>query len=157
MKVIIPKGGSHEDWSDVAKEGTTYFGTPFGRNNLKLWHERFDHLHREMILKMSGENMVINMKLNNKKEKEKLCEGCVFEKNLQLPFPKIDKTSRANKGGEFFHYDVCGPVNILSLGNARYFLLFIDDFNGFKFFFCMNKKGKVFECFKKMKVKSLWS
>jgi transposase InsO family protein len=46
-------------------------------------------------------------------------------------------------------------MNIPSLGNVRYFALFIDDFSRFKFIFCVKKKGKVLECFKKMKAKIL--
>jgi hypothetical protein len=46
-------------------------------------------------------------------------------------------------------------MNISSLGNARYFVLFIDDFNKFKFNFYVKKKGEVLECFKKVKAKRL--
>jgi len=53
MKIVIPKGGSHEDWPDVVIENTTFFGASFGGNNLKLWHEHFGHLHPKMILKIS--------------------------------------------------------------------------------------------------------
>jgi hypothetical protein len=46
-------------------------------------------------------------------------------------------------------------MNIPSLGNARYFVLFIDDFSKFRFIFCVKKKRDVFECFKKVKAKIL--
>jgi hypothetical protein len=134
MKVVIPKGGSHEDWSNAVIENKTFFRASSSGNSLKLWHERFGHLHLEMILKMSWEKMVINMKLSDKEQK-KLCEGCVYGKSHQLPYLKSDKTSKAKKAWEFFHSNVYGPMNIQSLGNARYFLLVIDDFNRFRFVF----------------------
>jgi CRISPR/Cas system Type II protein with McrA/HNH and RuvC-like nuclease domain len=46
-------------------------------------------------------------------------------------------------------------MNISSLGNARYFVLFIDDFSRFRFIFCVKKIREVFECFKKVKAKKL--
>jgi hypothetical protein len=112
MKVIIPKGGFREDWSDVVAESTTFFGASSSGNSLKLWPERFSHLHPEMILKMSREKVLTNVKLSDKKEKAKLCEGCVYRKSHRLPYPKSDKTSRAKKAREFFHSNVCGPMNI---------------------------------------------
>jgi hypothetical protein len=73
MKIVIPKGGSHEDWLDVVVENTTFFGASSGGNSLKLWHEHFGHLHLEMILKISRENMVTNMKLNDKFGRKQSC------------------------------------------------------------------------------------
>jgi hypothetical protein len=79
----------------------------------------------------------------------------VYGKSHQLSYPKSVKTSGPKKAREFFHSNACGPMNIPSLGNARYFVLFIDDFSKFQFILYMKKKGEVFECFKKLKAKSL--
>jgi len=79
----------------------------------------------------------------------------VYGKSHWLPYPENDKTSRPKKAREFIQFNVCVPMNISSLGNARYFVLFIDDFNEFKFIFCVKKKGEVLECFKKVKAKRL--
>jgi hypothetical protein len=73
MKIVIPKGGSYEDWPYVVVENTTFFGASFGGNSFKLWHEHFGHLHPEMILKISQENMVTNMKLNDKFKRKQSC------------------------------------------------------------------------------------
>jgi len=78
----------------------------------------------------------------------------VYKKSHQLPYLKNDKT-RPKKTKEFFHSNVYDPTNILSLGNAKYFVLLIDDFNKFRFILCMKKKGEVLECFKKVKAKRL--
>jgi hypothetical protein len=46
-------------------------------------------------------------------------------------------------------------MNIFSLGNAKYFVLFIDDFNKFRFIFYVKKKGELLKCFKKVNAKRL--
>jgi len=45
----------------------------------------FGHIHPKMILKMSKEHMVINIKLSENKQIAKLCEGCLWEESL-APF-----------------------------------------------------------------------
>jgi hypothetical protein len=43
-----------EDWH-VHIQSTTFFGVSFNDNNLKIWHERFGHVHPKMVLKMFKE------------------------------------------------------------------------------------------------------
>jgi len=44
MKIVIPKGGSHEDWPNVVVENTTFFGASLAGNSFKLWNEHFYHI-----------------------------------------------------------------------------------------------------------------
>jgi hypothetical protein len=48
--------------------------------------------------------------------------------------------------GVFSNFDVCGSMSIPSLRGARYFVLFIDDYNGFELVFCIKSKAKILEC-----------
>ena len=67
-----------------------------------------------------------------------LCEGCVYGKTHRRQF---GTRIRATKPGEVFHTDVCGPF-CYSLSNYRYFVLFKDDYSGFRFvYFMMHKHG----------------
>jgi hypothetical protein len=92
MKIVIPKGGSHEDWPDVAVENTTLFGTSSGSNSLKLWHEHFCHFQPKMILKISQENLVTNMKLSDKFRKKQSCVKVVCtRKVINFPTQKVIK------------------------------------------------------------------
>ncbi len=150
MKIVIPKFGSHEDWP-VVVENTTFLGASLGDNSFKLWHERVWCLHPEMILKMFWKNMVTNIKLGEKKEKAKLCESCVYGKSHWLPFLENDKTLRAKKLGIFFHFDVCGPMNIPSLGNAIFLCCSLMTWMNSNLFIAHNKKGKFFNVLRKWK------
>jgi len=56
------------------------------------------------------------------------CEACIQGKQARQPFPS-DGGTRAAKVLEIVHSDVCGPMKTTSMGGARYFLTFIDDFS----------------------------
>lgn len=65
------------------------------------------------------------------------------------PFPT--EGSRAQNALELIHSDVCGPMEVSSLGGARYFVTFIDDFTRKVFIYILTKKSEVFEKFKEFK------
>ena len=73
------------------------------------------------------------------------CNGCNEAKQTRLTFPQQAR-SGAREPLERVFADVCGPVDVPSLGGGRYFLT-IDDFSRFLFVCCLKKSG-VFEKFK---------
>jgi hypothetical protein len=70
-----------------------------------------------MILQMAKNGMVTNMPLSDKEE-IKLCEGCVLGKNHSQLYPTNVEGSRSKKAGKFFHFYVCGPMSVNSLGET---------------------------------------
>lgn len=48
--------------------------------------------------------------------------------------------SRSNTLGELFYADLCGPMEVCSIGGSKYFLLFKDDFSGYKFVYFLKNK-----------------
>ncbi|TPX57272.1 hypothetical protein PhCBS80983_g03974 [Powellomyces hirtus] len=52
--------------------------------------------------------------------------SCALGKATKLPFPK-DRSSRVSDVLELVHSDVFGPMRTLTIGGARYFILFIDN------------------------------
>ena len=54
------------------------------------------------------------------------CIGCVLGKSHRTTIPKVRDT-RSTKLLQLVHSDVLGPVEVPSLGGARYFVSFIDD------------------------------
>lgn len=52
---------------------------------------------------------------------------------------------------ELIHTDVCGPMNTLSHGKHKYFILFIDDFTCMSWVYSMRQKSYVFVIFTKFK------
>jgi len=49
---------------------------------------------------------------------------------------------------ELVHTDVCGPMNLSSVGGNKYFLTFIDDFSRKTWIYLLKSKDEVFHRFK---------
>jgi len=77
---------------------------------------------------------------------DQLCETCIFAKNHRIPFVK--DPWHAKFPFEFVHIDVCGPMNISSIGGNKYFLPFIDDFSRKTWIYLLKNKDEVFHYFK---------
>ena len=75
------------------------------------------------------------------------CEGRVLGKSHRTAIPKVSN-SRASKLLELVHSDVCGPIETESIGGARYFVSFIDDYSKWTVVYFMRRKSEVLECFK---------
>lgn len=78
------------------------------------------------------------------------CEVCCEAKQSRLPFQHKGKRAKAHL--EVIHTDVCGPMETLSLGGCKYFLLFEDDFSRMSFVYFLKTKDEAFEYFRKFKV-----
>ena len=58
---------------------------------------------------------------------------------------------RAKEKLELVHTNVCGPMRIASIGQNKYFILFIDDLTRMTWVYFLNSKSQVFFVFKKFK------
>ncbi len=58
---------------------------------------------------------------------------------------------RATKPLEIVHSDVCGPMKTTSLGGARYFVMYIDDFSRKVWVYLLKSKGECLEKFNEFK------
>ncbi|KAK2990141.1 hypothetical protein RJ640_007543 [Escallonia rubra] len=81
---------------------------------------------------------------------DQLCEGCLVGKQHRHSFPK-ESISRAKAPLELIHTDVCGPIDLTSLGKNKYFLLFIDDYSRKTWVYFLKQKSEVFSTFKRFK------
>lgn len=110
------------------------------RNSLQMWHEKLGHQnvkHVEDFLKRN------NVKYDGH---DFTCEACLVGKQHRLSFK--ERVEKSEKCGEIMHTDVCGPMQVTSIGGARYFLLIKDDFSHFRFVYFMKTKDEVVEKFR---------
>ena len=70
------------------------------------------------------------------------CEACAQAKMHKIPFPK--KTSRAF---ELIHSDLCGPMNVESIGGNKYVLTFTDDYKRYVTVYFLKSKSEVLSKF----------
>jgi len=93
-------------------------------------------------------------------------KGALRENNIANHFPS-DGGMRATKPLEIVHSDVCDPMKTTSLGGARYFVTYIDDFSRKVWVYLLKSKGECLEKFKEFralvetqleyKIKVFWS
>lgn len=77
-------------------------------------------------------------------------EACALGKMHKDDFPiNLDRKKRDIL--ELLHTDLCGPMQMRSLGGAYYFLLFVDVCMGFTWVYFLRKKSHNFEYFKDFK------
>ena len=76
------------------------------------------------------------------------CEACAEGKSHCAPFKPVREV-QSKKRLELVHSDVAGPMKIESLGGARYFVTFIDDFSRCVTVYPITQKSEVLDKFKK--------
>ena len=108
-----------------------------------LWHLRYGHLNNKGLQLLKQKNMVVG--LPEIKTDNAVCEGCIYGKMHRLLFPKTAWRSQAPL--ELVHSDICGPTRTPSLGNKRYFLLFVDDYTRMIWIYFLDKKSEAFTKF----------
>ena len=70
-----------------------------------------------------------------------ICAECKLGKQTRLSF--VPSRTVTSKIGELVHTDVCGPMEVQSIGGSRYFLLFKDDYSSYRVIYAMSHKSQV--------------
>jgi len=131
--------------SSIVALRLTGIGGPGGVTEGDLWHRRLAHLGIDAVRSMPR---VVNG-MPAAVSKVTPCDGCVLGKLHRQPF--TPNTKRAQKPLDLIHSDICGPMQVASLGGARYFVLFIDDATRFTEVFIIKKKSEALRCFQEYK------
>lgn len=114
----------------------------------ELWHKRLGHLGMTNLLKLSKNGMAKGIS-NSLTNELSLCESCLKGKQTRLPF---DGTRfRAKRPLQIVHSDICGPVNVETYDEYKYFVTFVDDYTHVTVLYLMKTKDEMFECFLKFK------
>ena len=96
---------------------------------------------------MASQDLVIGLTLTDERSIPKtLCSACELGKFHRRPL-KVGRT-RAGRCGELVHSDVTVPMPSLSIGSARYYVLFTDDFSGWRVVYFMKNKSEVPDLFR---------
>ena len=109
-----------------------------------MWHRKLGHMSEK------GLKVLFDQKLFPGLTKVSLpfCEYCVTSKQHRLKFSSF--TARSKAILELIHFDVW-QASILSLGRARYFVSFIDDYSKRCWVYPIKRKTDVFVVFKVIK------
>lgn len=97
-----------------------------------LAHQNFNHVER--ILKNSNINYI-------KDKNSSFCDACCLGKQHTIPYHI--STSQVKDVCEVISADLCGPMEINSLGGCRYFLLLKDHYSKFRKIYFLKNKGNI--------------
>ena len=76
----------------------------------------------------------------------RFCPDCSHGKDTVLPFP-VQSMHRSIRPLQLLHTDLCGPLPVMSYGNAKYFVTFIDDATRMLWVRFLNNKSELYTVF----------
>lgn len=116
----------------------------------EIWHRRFGHLNYKYLNSMKN-GLVEGFDYTGSLSQSDsgICEICCQGKQMRLPFNH--KGNRAKSILEVIHGDLCGPMEVTSIGGSRYFMILEDDYTRMVFTYFLKSKDEAFEKFKEFK------
>ena len=115
-----------------------------------LWHQCLGHVHESRLKKCVQNEFVRGIDIEKITELS-FCEGCLAGKMSRKPFPTVGEIQSKHKL-QLVHSDVCGPMQTQSIGGAKYFVTFIDDYTCCCTVYFMKHKSEVLDKFKEFEV-----
>lgn len=106
---------------------------------LTEWHKRLCHQSKTHVEEILKQKRILY------KKDDIFCESCVLGKHKRRPFKA--RKERPTAAGDQINADVCGPMQVESLGGKRYYVCFKDDYSKFRRVFFLKQKSEVAKCF----------
>ena len=105
---------------------------------LETWHQHFGHPHSNVVRSIVKQ---FKFPCSNKSVSLNNCQACSLGKMHHLSLSST--YNRSSSPLELIHSDVWGPAPLLSFNGDRFFVIFIDDFSVFTWFFPIKSKSDV--------------
>ncbi|GJT46933.1 zinc finger, CCHC-type containing protein [Tanacetum coccineum] len=107
-------------WLNIVNDNiTSTFMSTSKLNDSILWHARLGHVHFKRMKDMSKDGLIPTFNMDTEK-----CKTCMLTKITKKPFQNV---KRETKVLEMIHSDLCDLHATPSLGNKKYFVIFIND------------------------------
>jgi hypothetical protein len=84
------------------------------------------------------DGMAVGIKFSTKKL-ENLCDVCVLGKTHKVPIYNNPRL-KAEKVGQIFHTDMCGPMSVPSINNNRWLCIVVNNVSRLPFLFFIKNK-----------------
>lgn len=121
-------------------QSETYITYTNKLTDCEKWHQRFCHVNMKTIQELSKGNLVRG--LDNININDMHCNSCSVSKSTKAPCKELGSRQTKNVL-ELIHSDLCGPMPIKSIGGAKYFLTFTDDYSKKVTVYCLHSKDEV--------------
>ena len=110
--------------------------------NVRIWHSRLGHPSSAIFRKVLSTNKVV---VHGTSSLAFFCKDCALAKNHKLPFGSPQSVSTTSL--ELLHCDVWGPSPVVSVSGYRYYLLIVDDYSKYSWYFPLKSQSYVFLTF----------
>ena len=113
-----------------------------GKAPVDMWHQRLGHPNSRLLHVLASQNKI---DVSSWLKKIEVCSSCQMGKSCRLPFSL--NNNKATVPLEKIHCDLWGPAPVASVQNFRYYVIFIDDFTRFTWFYPLKRKSDFFTTF----------
>jgi len=109
-----------------------------------LWHYRFGHLNFRSLNQLVDKDMILEVpKL---KIPHKVCDTCLICKQPITAF-NYSTAHRSKEILNVVYSNVCGPLEVPSLGRNKYLISFVDEFSRKIWLYLIKAKSDAFDIF----------
>lgn len=106
----------------------------------EVWHQRLGHPNPLVLQQLSAIKAIF---IN--KSSKRACEACRLGKSSRLPF--VASSFVASRPLKRIHCDLWGPSPVLSIQGFRFYVVFIDHYTKFCWFYPLRCKSDFYEIF----------
>ncbi|KAM2657198.1 hypothetical protein EV1_012593 [Malus domestica] len=110
-----------------------------------IWHQRLGHPSSRIMNKIASTSCISF----TGSSLQSMCSSCAMGKCSKLPFSSVSCSS--SKPLELLHTDIWGPSPVSSVHGFRYYIIFVDDFSKYCWFFPLKYKSEAFTVFTQFK------
>ncbi|KAM1608415.1 hypothetical protein EV1_020385 [Malus domestica] len=107
--------------------------------SISVWHSRLGHPSSSIFRRVLSTN---KLALTGKASVDFFCSHCALAKSHKQPFSSVSSTSSSCL--ELLHCDLWGPAPVMSVSGSRYYLLIVDDYSKYSWFFPLQSKSAVY-------------
>ena len=104
--------------------------------SLAFWHSRLGHAPFSWVQQLTFKGLLDSVSKDNFD-----CTSSQLGKQPVLPFNNSESIS--NSIFELIHSNVWGPSPVASIGESRYFVVFIDDYSHYSWIFPMKSRSEI--------------
>lgn len=106
-----------------------------------IWHQRLGHPNMDILQHLARNKAIVF----NKTSPSPVCDACQVGKSCQLPFSSSGFVS--NQHLERIHYDLWEPSPVVSAQGFKYYVIFIDNFSRYTWFYPLKLKSDFYSVF----------
>jgi hypothetical protein len=142
---VVLEAINHKSMLVIQEEPPTKAFSARSEQSVELWHRQLGHANLQVLVEMAERNLVQGLPVSAEKFrslKEEMCEPCILAKQTRSRFLKVSRSHTNCKPLKLLHTDLCGPLQVKSLGGGRYILNITDDASKCSIVKFLSEKGQ---------------